>query len=59
MLGYMSYTVKAFMPNTLQCYRCCVNGHVAEVCRREIPRCGKCAGGHGTEECVVSAGKVV
>lgn len=28
------------------------------VCR-EIPRCRKCAVGHGTEVCVVSVGKVV
>ena len=47
------------MPNTLWCYRCHVYGHVTAVYRREIPRCGKCAGGHGTEECVVSVGKVV
>ena len=25
----------------------------------EIPKCGKCAGGHGTEECVVLVEKVV
>jgi hypothetical protein len=27
--------------------------------KREIQRCGKCAGGHGTEDCEVSVNKVV
>jgi hypothetical protein len=49
MLGYMSYDVRAVVLITLQCYRCHVYGHVAAVCRREIPRCGKCAGGHVRE----------
>ena len=47
------------MPNLLQCFRCYFYGHVTAVCRREIPRCGKCAGGHGTEDCAVSVYKVV
>ena len=29
------------------------------MCRREIPRCEKCAGGHETKEYVVSVEKVV
>ena len=29
------------------------------MCRRELPRCEKCARGHETKECVVSVGKVV
>jgi hypothetical protein len=33
--------------------------HVAAVCRREIPRCEKCARGHGTNECVISEENVV
>jgi hypothetical protein len=35
------------------------SGHVVAVCRRESPRCEKCAGGHETKECVVSVEKVV
>ena len=42
-LGYMSYTVRAFVPNPLWCYKCHIYGHVAGVCRREFPICGKCA----------------
>ena len=38
------------MQNPLRCFRCNVDGHVAVVCKREIPRCGECAGGHGTED---------
>ena len=37
-----------------RCQQC-----VAAVCRREISRCGKCAGGHGTEDCVLSVDQVV
>ena len=43
-----------FVPKPLPFFRCNVDGHVAAVCRRVIPRCGKCAGGHGIENCVVS-----
>ena len=46
------------MPNTLRCYRCQAYGHVAAVCRREVPRCEKCAEGHEKKECV-QLGKVV
>jgi hypothetical protein len=31
---------------------------VMSVCRKEISRCGKCAGRQGTEDCVVSVDKV-
>jgi hypothetical protein len=57
-LGYMSYPVRAYVPNTLKCYSCQAYGHVAAVCRRKGPRCEKCAEGHETKECVV-LGKVV
>ena len=58
MQGYISYPMRAFIQNPLQCFRYQVYGHVAGVCRREIPRCEKCARGHGTKECVLSVGKV-
>ena len=51
MLGYISCPVQALVPNTLHCYRCQAYGHVAAVCRREVPRCEKCAEGHETKEC--------
>ena len=38
MLGYISYPFRAFVTNPLHCFRCNVYGHVAAVCRREIPR---------------------
>ena len=57
MLRYISYPVRDFVPNPLQCFRCHIYGHVTPVCRREIPRCGKCAGGHGIEDCVDSVEK--
>ena len=52
MLGYISYPVQAFVPNTLRCYRCQAYGHVAAVSRREVPRCEKCTEGHERKECV-------
>ena len=35
-----------------QCFRCHEFGHMAKVCRKD-QRCGKCAGKHHIEECVV------
>ena len=58
-LECVTYPVRAFVPNPLQCFRCQAYGHVAAVCRREMSRCEKCAEGHETKECVVSVGKVV
>ena len=58
MSGYVSYPVRAFVPNPLRCFRCQAYGHIAAVCRREIPRCEKCAGGHKTKKCVVSVEKL-
>ena len=51
-LGYISYPVQAFVPNTLRCYRWQAYGHVAAVSRREVPRCEKCTEGHERKECV-------
>jgi hypothetical protein len=59
MLGYISYPVRAVVQNPLHFFRCNHSVHVAEVCKWEIPRCGKCAGGHATEDSVVSVDKVV
>jgi hypothetical protein len=42
-MGSISYPVRAYVPNMLRCYRCQAYGHVAVVCRREGPRCEKCA----------------
>ena len=57
-IGYISYPVRAFVPNTLRCYRCRAYGHVAAVCGREVPRFEKCAEAHETKECV-ALGKVL
>ena len=50
MLGYISYPVQAFVPNTLHCYRCQAYVHVAAVCRREVPVCEKCSEGCSIRE---------
>jgi hypothetical protein len=55
MLGYISYPIRAFVQNTLLCFRYQAYGHVAAVCRREIPRCAE---GHWTNKCVVSVKEV-
>ena len=59
LLGFVSYPMRTFVLNPLRCFRCQAYGHVAAVCRREILRCEKCAGGHGIKECVVSEEKPV
>lgn len=56
-VGSISYTVTAFVLKILWGFRCQVYGHV--VCRREMPRCGKCVGGHEKKQCVVSVKKVI
>ena len=43
------------MPTTLRCYRCQAYGHVAVVCRKEVPMCAE---GHETNVCI-ELGKVV
>jgi hypothetical protein len=50
MLVYVSYPLIAFMPNPVMYFRRQAYGHVAVVCRREIPRCEQYAmGGYGTK----------
>ena len=58
MLVYVSYPLRAFVPNPLRCFRCQAYGHDEAVYRMEIPGCENCAGGHGTNKCVVSGGYV-
>ena len=54
-----SYSMRAFVLKILSFFRCQAYGHVAAVCRKEIPKCEKCAGGHETKECAVSLEKAV
>lgn len=42
-VGYLSYTVRPYIPPPLRCYKCQKFGHVAAVCRGR-QRCGKCGG---------------
>lgn len=62
-LGYFSYPLQAFVPKPLCCYRCQAYGHVATVCRREVPRCEKCAegdvSGHNLQTCLRAAVRFV
>ncbi len=39
-----------------QCFRCHEFGHMAKVCRKD-QRCGKCAGKHHIEECVMPSNR--
>jgi hypothetical protein len=55
----VSYHVRAYVTKILLCFSCHVYGHIAAVCRRDMPTCETCAGGHEMKECVVSVEKVV
>lgn len=44
-LGFVSYTVRQYVPPPLRCYKCQKFGHVAAVCRGK-QRCARCGGEH-------------
>jgi len=44
------YTVREYIPRTLQCYRCRGFFHTASSCTKEV-RCPSCGEGHGHDEC--------
>lgn len=49
MLGYMSFSVRVYVPPPLRCYKCQRFGHIASVCKGV--RCGRCRGEHVYDEC--------
>ena len=49
----IDYTMKQ---GVLQCYQCQLFGHIAAVCK-SVPKCQKCGGEHGRQECVASEPK--
>ncbi|MGL5710893.1 MAG: hypothetical protein ACRCW9_08670, partial [Cetobacterium sp.] len=50
MVGFMSYSVREYIPPPLRCYKCQRFGHVAAVCTGR-QRCGQCGGEHKYGEC--------
>lgn len=49
-IGYLSFTVKQYIPKPLRCYKCNRFGHVASKCRGN-ERCAKCGGSHTAANC--------
>lgn len=50
MIGFMSFSVREFIPPPVRCYKCQRYGHIAKVCKGK-QRCGKCAGNHEYGQC--------
>jgi len=50
LVGFMSYSVKLYIPPPLRCYKCQRFGHIAAVCKGK-KRCSKCGGEHDYDEC--------
>nr|XP_055046932.1 uncharacterized protein LOC129432503 [Misgurnus anguillicaudatus] len=53
-LGYLSYTVREFIPKPLRCFKCQRIGHVAAVCRGKV-RCSRCGDEHEYDKCPENA----
>lgn len=49
-LGFISYTVRPFVPPPLRCFNCQKYGHVAAVCKSR-KRCARCGGEHDYGKC--------
>lgn len=49
-LGFISYSVREFVPKPLRCFKCQRIGHVAAVCRGRM-RCPKCGDEHEYDKC--------
>ena len=56
-LGYESFNVDTYFPNTMKCLNCFRYGHLKKLCRNN-PICGKCTSkDHPTEKCTSSLTK--
>lgn len=49
-LGFISYTVRAYIPKPLRCFNCQRLGHMAKNCK-EKRRCARCGGDHEYGKC--------
>lgn len=50
-LGWETLKIRPYIRNPTRCYHCQKYGHVASVCRRKTPVCGRCAAdGHSKED---------
>lgn len=49
-VGCMSFTVRAYIPPPIRCYKCQRYGHISAICKGK-QRCPKCGGEHRYEEC--------
>lgn len=49
-LGFMSFSVREYIPPPLRCFKCQRMGHVANACKGKM-RCAKCGGEHEYGKC--------
>lgn len=50
MIGYLSFSVRNYIPPPMRCYKCQRYGHTAKICNGK-QRCGRCGGEHSYGEC--------
>lgn len=49
-IGYMSYSVREYIPKPIRCYKCQRMGHTAQQCKGKM-RCARCGGQHEYGKC--------
>lgn len=49
-LGFLSYTVREYVPKPMRCYNCQRFGHTAKICKGRR-RCARCGGNHEYGQC--------
>lgn len=49
-LGFISFSVREYMPPPLRCFKCQRMGHTANLCKGKM-RCAKCGGEHEYGKC--------
>ncbi|XP_035994688.1 uncharacterized protein LOC118563661 [Fundulus heteroclitus] len=49
-IGFLSFSVRPYIPPPLRCYKCQRYGHIGSVCKGK-QRCAKCGGDHRYDEC--------
>lgn len=49
-LGFVSFSVREYVPPPLRCFKCQRMGHTASVCKGKM-RCAKCGGEHDYGKC--------
>lgn len=54
-LGFNIHSVRKFIPEAIQCFKCRYFGHIASGCRAK-QRCARCGENHITKDCKIERG---